>query len=475
MNNSVERITKEQLDIQYGYMDKVLEFTRAFEIENNRKLKVFMLTFGCQQNEADSESICGMAVRMGYTVTSSQEDADLVIINTCAIREHAELKALSLTGQFKHLKEKNPVLKIGICGCMVTQEHRMQDIKNKYPYVDFLFGTNMVYRFPEILYNGFTKNKRQFYFNDGASNICEGLPIQREHPYKAWVSIMYGCNNFCTYCIVPYVRGRERSRLPEDILKEVEDVVKKGYTEITLLGQNVNSYGKDLERGYDFSDLLSDICKIKGEFRIRFMTSHPKDASIKLLETMAREEKIAKHLHLPIQSGNNRILKEMNRRYTKESFLSLVNKAKELMPDIGMTSDIIVGFPSETEEEFEDTLDVLRKAKFDSVFSFIYSPRKGTPASEMKEQIPEKIKKARFNRLLETQNAISKTINVCCEGQIVRVIVEGKSKSDETKYTGRTEQNRLVHFDCDDSKIGKFVNIKISHADTFAMYGEIVD
>jgi len=285
---------------------------------------------------------------------------------------------------------------------------------------------------------------------------------------------MYGCNNFCSYCVVPYVRGRERSRRPEDIINEIRDLAKQGYSEFTLLGQNVNSYGKDLDIEYDFSDLLTDICKIEGEFWVRFMTSHPKDASKKLIDTMARESKIAKHLHLPFQSGDNRILSVMNRRYTKESYLELIAYAKEKMPSIGLTSDVIVGFPTETEQEFEGTLDMLRAVEFDSIFSFIYSPRKDTPAANMDGQIPDEIKKARFARLLDVQNGISKDLNQEYEGKTIRVLVEGRSKTDCGKYTGRNEKNRLVHFDADDSLIGKFVDVKVDKADTFAMYGKIV-
>ncbi len=471
MNNTI-RISKEDIEKQYGFMRLIKEQNE--KLFTDKTPKAYVLTFGCQQNEADSERIAGMTEQIGYTVVNEPDDADLIVINTCAVREHAELRALSITGQFKHLKAKNPALKIGICGCMVTQDHRKEDIKHKYPYVDFLFGTNMLYRFPEILFESYRQKKRLFYFDHEESNISEGLPVKRVHNFKAFVSVMYGCNNFCSYCVVPYVRGRERSRRPEDIINEIRDLAKKGYSEFTLLGQNVNSYGKDLDIDYDFSDLLTDICKIEGEFWVRFMTSHPKDASKKLIDTMARESKIAKHLHLPFQSGDNRILSVMNRRYTKESYLELINYAKEKMPGIGLTSDVIVGFPTETEQEFEGTLDMLRAVEFDSIFSFIYSPRKDTPAANMDGQIPDEVKKARFARLLEVQNGISKDLNQEYEGKTIRVLVEGRSKTDCGKYTGRNEKNRLVHFDADDSLIGKFVDVKVEKADTFAMYGNIV-
>ncbi len=461
------RIEAKEIDRQYGYMSDI----RSMIGEGKR---AHVMTFGCQQNEADSERLAGMAEEMGYEITDEIKEADLIIINTCAIREHAEKKALSITGQCKHLKTKNPELVIAICGCMVTQEHRAEAIKHSYPYVDLVFDTSMVYRFPEILYTHMTKGKRQFMLDpDSKGNIAEGLPMHRENPFKAWVSIMYGCNNFCTYCIVPYVRGRERSRKREDILSEVRALAESGYKEITLLGQNVNSYGKDLEEEYDFADLLTDICRIEGDFIVRFMTSHPKDATHKLIDTMAREEKVAKHFHLPLQAGNDRVLAKMNRKYTKGKYLSLVDYMREKMPDIGLTTDIIVGFPTETEEEFEDTLDVLRRVGFDNIYSFIYSARKGTPAAEMEGQVPYEIQSARFTRMLEVQNEISIGRNREYENKPTRILVEGRSKTDETKLTGRNEKNRLVHFEGDDSLIGSFVTVNITKAETYSLFGEL--
>ena len=463
------KITKEQIDEQYGYMAKVRSMT------GNAK-KVFMLTFGCQQNEADSERLCGMANEMGFSKTCDENEADLIIINTCAVREHAELKALSITGQFKHLKEKNPELIIVIGGCMVTQDHRNGDIKNRYPYVDILLTTSSLYAFPQILFKYLKEHKRQFTYNDDTEgNIAEGLPVSRESSFKAWVSVMYGCNNFCTYCIVPYVRGRERSRSKEAILAEVSELAKRNYREITLLGQNVNSYGKDLYNGeYDFADLLSDICKIEGDFIVRFMTSHPKDATHKLIDVMAENEKLAKAFHLPLQSGDNKVLREMNRRYTRESYLSLVEYMRKRMPNIGLTTDIIVGFPGESEKEFENTLDILRRVEFDNIYSFIYSPRVGTPAAKMENQIDYEIKSERFTRMLEVQNEISNRKNKEYEGFVTRVLVEGRSKTDSAKLTGRNEKNRLVHFEGDDSLIGSFADIKITKAQTYSLFGELV-
>ncbi|MBE6618748.1 MAG: tRNA (N6-isopentenyl adenosine(37)-C2)-methylthiotransferase MiaB [Ruminococcaceae bacterium] len=465
-------ISPEKIKEQYRYMDLVKDLL------GQRMQSVhyaYVETFGCQQNEADSERIMGMLVSMGYTKTTDPTNADIIIVNTCAVREHAELRALSITGQFKHLKEKKRSLIIGVCGCMVSQEHRKEDIKNKYPYINFLFGTSMNYRLPEILYTALIKQKRAYYLDCGdQGNIAEGLPVERESSFKAWVSVMYGCNNFCTYCVVPYVRGRERSRDKGEILSEINDLAKKGYKEITLLGQNVNSYGKDLPEEYDFADLLSDICKIEGDFTVRFMTSHPKDASKKLIDTMAKNDKIAKAFHLPLQSGSDRILKEMNRHYDKKSYLELVSYMRERMPDIAITTDIIVGFPGETEEDFEETLEMLKTVEYDNIYSFIYSKRKGTKASVMECQIPEKVKKERFARMIETQNAISNGKNNIYLDTVQRVLVEGRSKTNPDKLTGRNEKNRLVHFSGPDSLIGCWANIKITEAETFSLSGELI-
>ena len=461
-----KRIPAAEVARQYDYMEKV----KVLLGEGKRFAVV--RTYGCQQNEADSERLAGMLVRMGYEITEEETLADLILVNTCAVREHAELKALSITGQFKHLKEKKPSLIIGICGCMVSQEKRKEDIKHRYPYVDLLFGTSMLYRFPEILFEKLRKQKRQFFLDTGdPGNIAEGLPIRRESDFKAWVSIMYGCNNFCTYCIVPYVRGRERSREPADILREVKELADAGYKEITLLGQNVNSYGKDLALPMDFADLLEQVCAVEGDFIVRFMTSHPKDATKKLADVMARNPKVARHFHLPLQSGSDEVLRRMNRHYTAESYLSYARYLREKMPDIALTTDIIVGFPGETEEQFEQTLEMLRKVEYDNIYSFIYSKRDGTPAAAMPDQIPPEVSADRFSRLLATQQEISLRGNKLFEGQIIPVLVECRSKTDETKLTGRTERGRLVHFEGGDELIGKTVNVLIDRAETYAMYG----
>lgn len=431
-----------------------------------------VVTYGCQQNEADSEKIAGMLHASGYSIVKEPALADVIIVNTCAVREHAEERALSITGGYKHLKIARPHLKIGICGCMVSKSDMSDKIKKSYPYVDFVFGTEKLSHLPEILYRSYENKKRIFVPNDGETQIAEGLPVIRESTFRAWVSIMYGCNNFCTYCIVPYVRGRERSRRPEMIIEEVRGLVESGCKEITLLGQNVNSYGKEFGGECNFATLLSRLCEIEGDFTLRFMTSHPKDASFELIDIMAKNEKIAKHFHLPVQSGSDRMLKEMNRHYNKETYLSLVDYMREKMPDIAISTDIIVGFPGETEEDFEDTLELMKRVKYDMIFSFIYSPRTGTPAAKM-EQIPDNIKTERMNRLLALQNELLAEKNEAYVGKTMRVLVEGKSKTNEAKMSARTEGNRIVLFDGDESLTGKFINLKITKSAPFALIGEI--
>lgn len=461
-------VQNEQIERQYGFMREIAEMNRG------KELRFFVRTFGCQQNEADSERIAGMCREMGYKPAPDEKSADLIVVNTCAVREHAELRALSITGQFKHLKEHNPDLLIVVCGCMVTQEHRMNDIKRSYPYVDILFGTGMLYRFPELLIEHVKKHKRQFMIDETEGNIAEGLPVLRESKIKAWVSVIYGCNNFCTYCVVPYVRGRERSRRREDIINEVKDLIADGCKEITLLGQNVNSYGKD-SGDCDFADLVREICALDGDFILRFMTSHPKDASKKLIDTMAESPKCARQFHLPMQSGSARVLKAMNRCYTPEKYLEVVDYMREKMPGIAISSDIIVGFPGETDEEFNDTINMLNKVKFDMVYSFIYSPRNLTPAAKMPDQIPAEIKSARMDKLLTTQNEISLQRNLELVGKTERVLLEGESRSDKSMLTGRNDGNKLVHVPKTpetEKMIGQFAQIKITRAEPFALFGE---
>ena len=461
--------TAQEVQQQIEYTNKIRDIVTAGAVK-----KACVVTYGCQQNEADSERIAGMLQAMGYEKTDKEEDADIIVVNTCAVRDHAEQRALSITGGYKHLKSKNPSLIIGVSGCMVSKKQSVDRIKRSYPYIDFTFGTEKLWQMPEILYGVMSTQKRSFCPNEGKPITMEGIPVLRENPYKAWVSIMYGCNNFCTYCIVPYVRGRERSRRPEDILREVRELVASGCREITLLGQNVNSYGKEFGGECDFADLLSRICEIEGDYIIRFMTSHPKDASRKLIDTMAANPRIARQFHLPVQSGSDRILKAMNRNYTRESYLSLIRYMREKMPDIAISTDIIVGFPGETEEDFEDTLSIVREARYDMMYSFIYSKRGGTPAAEMEDQIPAEVTGKRFPRLLEVQNEISLERNLVWENQTLRVLVDGRSKNNPDKFSGRTDGNKIVLFDADDSYSGKFVNIKITKAQTFALIGEIV-
>ncbi len=461
------KITNEQIAKQYAFMASVKKI-----IGTNKKC--YIRTFGCQQNEADSEQLRGMASEMGYTPCDSPEEADLILVNTCAVREHAELKALSITGGFKLLKRKKPELLIGICGCMVTQEHRKDAIKKSYPYIDFLIGTGKIYMLPEILYNRLNGSKRQFIIDDVEGSLAEGLPIARESKTSAWVSVMYGCNNFCSYCVVPYTRGRERSRLKSDIISEVKTVINSGIREITLLGQNVNSYKSD---DGDFADLVDEICALDGDFILRFMTSHPKDASHKLVDVMAKNPKCAKQFHLPLQSGSERILSVMNRKYTPKSYLSLVDYLREKIPDVAISSDIIVGFPGETDEEFEETLNMLSEVSFDMIYSFIYSPRVLTPAASMDCQIPAKTKSERFERLLALQNDISLKKNLSLVGKTERIILLGQSKSSDDMLTGRDDANKLVHIPKNkqsEALIGNFANVKITAAETFALFGELI-
>lgn len=459
---------------QKEYIDRMRADNEGYAAENGQRRRAYVLTFGCQQNEADSEKIKGMACDMGYVLTDTPKDADLIIVNTCAVREHAEQKALSFIGEYKHLKAKKPELLIGVCGCMVSQAHRQNELKNSNPYVDFIFGTSSLHLLPQIICEKISKGKRIYYPFSENTEVAECIPIKRESTYRAWVSIMYGCNNFCSYCIVPYVRGRERSRKKEEIIAEVSSLINDGYKDITLLGQNVNSYGKSEGFDYDFADLLAELANLapEREYKIRFMTSHPKDATHKLIDVMAENsEHIAQHFHLPMQSGSDRILEIMNRHYDIERYLKSVDYMRSVMPDIALTTDIIVGFPGETEEDFECTLEMLRRVKFDMIFSFIYSPRKDTPAAAMEDQIPANVKSERFNRLLAVQNAISLEKNKPFENKTVRVLCDGPSKNNENVFSGRSDGNKIVFFDGDSDDIGRFIDIDIYRGDTFALYG----
>ncbi|MBQ2383781.1 MAG: tRNA (N6-isopentenyl adenosine(37)-C2)-methylthiotransferase MiaB, partial [Oscillospiraceae bacterium] len=403
-------------------------------------------------------------------ITDHAEGADVVIMNTCAIREHAEQRVFGNLGALVHTKRRHPGQKIFLCGCMAGQTVVSDRIRKSYPHVDGVFSTHHLWQFPEILHNVLFLGKRQFYIADEPGSIAEGIPQIRDNKLKAWVSIMYGCNNFCTYCIVPYVRGRERSRQPEDILTECRELIAAGCKEITLLGQNVNSYGKDLTCGMDFADLLEAIAQIPGQFLIRFMTSHPRDAGQKLFDTMARNEKIAKQLHLPFQSGSSRILKAMNRHYDREKYLSAVRYAKSVMPDLVLTSDVIVGFPGETEEDFQETLSLIREVRYDALFTFIFSPRPGTPAASMEDPTPKAEKNRRFDQLCELQNQISEQIHEGYVGKRMVCLVDGRDKD---LLTARTEGGRLVRFAGHDDLIGSYQTITITGSTTWSLTGEI--
>ena len=466
MNTKTTVISQEELNSQFSYCDKIAAYWQT----QGRAPTAYVETYGCQQNEADSEKLRGYLVQSGYAIVSGPEGADVVIMNTCAIREHAEQRVFGNLGALTHTKRRHPEQKIFLCGCMAGETKVSDRVRKSYPYVDGVFSTHHLWQFPEILHNVLNRKKRQFYVTDEPGSIAEGIPQVRDSKLKAWVSIMYGCNNFCTYCIVPYVRGRERSRQPQDILAECRQLIESGIKDITLLGQNVNSYGKDLENGMDFADLLAAIAEIPGDFRIRFMTSHPRDASEKLFDTMAKYPKIAKQLHLPFQSGSSRVLKAMNRHYDRETYLKKVNYAKSVMPDLVLTSDVIVGFPGETEEEFEETISLIQQVHYDSLFTFIFSPRTGTPAASMEDPTPKEEKSRRFDKLCAVQNGISVQIHDAYIGKTMKCLVDGRDKD---LLTARTEGGRLVRFPGCDSLIGTFQDIKINGATTWSLTGEL--
>ena len=432
-------------------------------------------TYGCQQNEADSEKIRGYLAEMGYAFTQNEFEADVIVINTCAVREHAEMRVLGNVGALNHTKKAKPEQIIAVCGCMVQQEHMAEKIKMSYPIVDLVFGPHELWRFPELLNAVMTRHKRIFATAKDDGSVAEGIPLQRDGKVKAWLSIMYGCNNFCTYCIVPYVRGRERSRRPEDIVAEARQLVEEGYKDITLLGQNVNSYGKDLGTGTDFADLLRMVNDIPGDFILRFMTSHPKDATEKLFRTMAECKKCAHHIHLPVQAGNDRILKAMNRHYDREKYLAQVKLAREYMPDLVLTTDIIVGFPGETDEEFEDTISLCEEVRYDAMFTFIYSKRVGTPAASMEDPYTREDKQKHFDRLTETANRISGEKHAAYIGTVQRVLIDGETGRDEYNLAARTNGGRLVHLKGSPELIGQFREVKITDGNTWALYGEIAE
>lgn len=432
----------------------------------------FIETWGCQMNEEDSEKLSGMLMSMGYNSCDNRNNADIIIFNTCCVRENAELKVHGNLGQLKGLKKQKQDLIIAVCGCMMQQKGIPEEISKKYPFVDIIFGTHNLHKFPEYLSRVIMNDERILEIESGSDEIIEGMSIDRKSSLKAFVTIMYGCDNFCTYCVVPQVRGKEKSRKSEDILNEIKNLAKEGYKEITLLGQNVNSYGKGLEEDINFPKLLRKVNEVEGIERIRYMTSHPKDFSNELIDAMKDCEKICSQLHLPVQSGSNRILKAMNRHYTKEEYIEKINKIKSLIPDLAITTDIIVGFPGETEEDFEETLDIVKKIRYDSAFMFLYSNRKYTRADMMPNQIPDDIKHQRFNRLVETVNSICAEINQEYENKVVEVLVEGSSKNDDTKLTGRTNNGKLVNFKGNKNSVGKIVKVKITKPKSFSLEGE---
>ena len=461
-------ISQEELNRQSAICHEIASYWNA----QGRTPLAFVDTYGCQQNEADSERIRGMLRTSGYEIVDTEEGADCIVINTCAIREHAETRVYGNVGALVHTKNRHPAQKIFLCGCMMGQPQVVERIKNSYRHVDGVFNPHELWRFPELLQSVLRTNKRIFAVDDSAGNIAEGIPVVRSSDLKAWVSIMYGCNNFCSYCIVPYVRGRERSRRPEEILEEVKGLIAAGYKDITLLGQNVNSYGKDLGLGVDFADLMAEIAQLPGEFWLRFMTSHPKDASKKLFDTIARYPKIAKQFHLPFQSGNDRVLKAMNRHYNREEYLKLAHYGRAIMPDLVLTSDVIVGFPGETEDEFEDTISLIEDVRYDALFTFIFSPRAGTPAAKMDDPTPKEEKNRRFDRLCDVQNRISLEIHQGYVGKTVRVLCDGRDKD---MLTARTEGGRLVRFPGCDDMIGTYQDITITAATTWSLSGKAAD
>lgn len=458
---------------QYYFMEKAKEYVAKMSEELGRPLVAAIQTFGCQMNARDSEKLLGILEKVGYVEGTDEETADFVIYNTCTVRENANLRVYGRLGQLGAMKKKNPHKMIALCGCMMQEPEVIEKLKKSYRFVDLIFGTHNIYKFAELLTSAMQSDRTVIDIWKDTDKIVEDLPVERKYPFKSGVNIMFGCNNFCSYCIVPYVRGRERSRDPKAIIREIERLVADGVVEVMLLGQNVNSYGKNLEEPITFAQLLQEIEKIEGLERIRFMTSHPKDLSDELIDVMAHSKKICKHLHLPVQSGSSRILQKMNRHYTKEHYLEVVRKIREAVPDISLTTDIIVGFPGETEEDFQDTLDIVRQVRYDSAFTFIYSKRTGTPAAAMEDQVPDDVVKDRFDRLLKEVQQISAEVCSVHQGTIQDVLVESVNDHDSSLVTGRMSNNLLVHFPGDESMIGKIVTVYLKEAKGFYYMGEL--
>lgn len=459
---------KDEIKVHY-------DFAIPEEMQGIGKGKHFLIhTYGCQMNEHDSETMSGILMQMGFQPTTDEYEADIILFNTCAIRENAEDKVFGELGHMKTVKRNNPNMILGVCGCMSQEEGVVNRILTKYQHVDLIFGTHNIHRLPVLLRDAMYSKEMVVEVWSKEGDIIENLPKARKGDLKAWVNIMYGCDKFCTYCIVPYTRGKERSRRPEDVIAEVRELARQGFKEVTLLGQNVNAYGKDFEDiQFGFGDLLDEIHKI-GIPRVRFTTSHPRDFDDRLIEVLAKRGNLVEHIHLPVQSGNNEILKKMARKYTREHYLELVRKIKAAIPDVVLTTDIIVGFPGETEEQFQDTLSLVEEVGYDSAYTFIYSPREGTPAAVMEDSVPEEVKKERLLRLNEVVNRLSLEKNKAMEGTVVELLVEGESKTNPDVLSGRTRTNKLVHFEGDKSLIGQFVNVKIVEAKTWTLRGEVV-
>ena len=459
---------------QYYFIAKCREYVQKKREELGRPLSCCIKTFGCQMNARDSEKLIGVLEAIGYQQVDTEE-ADFVIYNTCTVRENANLKVYGRLGYLKNLKKKNPNMKIALCGCMMQEEEVVEKIKKSYRFVDIIFGTHNIYKLAELIDTHLNSEKMEIDIWKDTNQIVEDLPVARKYPFKSGVNIMFGCNNFCSYCIVPYVRGRERSREPEDIIREIEKLVADGVVEVMLLGQNVNSYGKNLKMPISFAELLREIEKIDGLQRIRFMTSHPKDLSMELIQVMAESKKICKHLHLPLQSGSSRLLKIMNRKYTKEQYLALAEEIRKQIPDISLTTDIIVGFPGETEEDFLETLDVVRRVRYDSAFTFQYSKRTGTPAAAMEEQIPAEVVTERFDRLLETVQKISCEMAERFTGTKQMVLIEEENKRMQGYLDGRLSNNHVVHLKGDASLIGKIVKVRLDECKGFYYMGSLTE
>ncbi len=466
------RIGPSELTVQAEYSEKVREL---LSLKYDRRPLAFVHTYGCQGNVSDSEHIKGMLAGMGYGFCTQAEEADLILLNTCAVREHAEDRVIGNIGALKQYKARRPDAVVAVCGCMMQQEHMALRVKNTFPFVNLIFGTNAVHELPEMLYTVLSQGRRVLRIPDGAGIITEGIPAVRDSSFKAFIPIMYGCNNFCSYCIVPHVRGRERSRRMADILTEARDLIGRGYREITLLGQNVNSYGKDLTGEPMFAQLLREINAIEGDFVIRFMTSHPRDCSRELIDTIAACEKVARHLHLPFQSGNDRVLKAMNRHYTREKYLDIVRYAKEKIPDLSLTSDVIVGFPGETYEEFQDTLSLVEEVAYTSLFTFIFSPRRGTPAAAMEDPVSHREKTVWFKELTDLQEKIAARRTATMIGRTYRVLVENPARGKEGVVCGRTSGNTIIEFPAPETTIGSFAHVTVTQARSWVLSGELAE